>query len=117
MNQSSFSEAKTRSRPPRDATRAKEDGMGWEGRSSESGSGQLLVVHLLGGQVSNSSNYHLDQDRDLLENSVMSAFPTDQVIDIDENITVDQAALKPDEYQRINEVCLAYIQILGHSHP
>ena len=47
----------------------------------------------------------------------MSAFPTDQVIDIDENITVDQAALKPDEYQRINEVCLAYIQVVGDSHP
>jgi hypothetical protein len=46
----------------------------------------------------------------------MSAFPTDQVIDIDENITVDQAALKPDEYQRINEVCLAYIQAVGDSH-
>lgn len=46
----------------------------------------------------------------------MSAFPTDQVIDIDENITVDQAALKPDEYQRINEVCLAYIRTASYSH-
>jgi hypothetical protein len=30
---------------------------------------------------------------------------TDQLIDIDENITVDGTAREPDEYQRINEVC------------